>query len=77
VHALLHTDDRKDRLDNAQPPGVPGTLQPGQAISANNRTQTKAKLGVSLEGCLYDKNNQQKTARIIQCPDRFLFLHTS
>jgi hypothetical protein len=68
-----------------KPPGVPGTLQPGQAIClpcslsilANNRTQTKAKLGVSLEGCLYDKNNQKKTARIIQCPDRFLFLLTS
>jgi hypothetical protein len=31
-------------------------------------------LGVGLEGCLYTKNKQQKTARIMQHPDRFLFL---
>jgi hypothetical protein len=28
---------------------------------------------VGLEGCLYTKNKQQKTARIMQHPDRFLF----
>jgi hypothetical protein len=28
---------------------------------------------VGLEGCPYAKNNQQKTARIMQHPDRFLF----
>jgi hypothetical protein len=27
-----------------------------------------------LEGCLYAKTNQQKKARIMQPPDRFLFL---
>jgi hypothetical protein len=32
--------------------------------------------GAGLEGCLSAKNNQQKTARIIQCPDRFLFFLT-
>ena len=34
----------------------------------------KTQPGVGLEGCPYSKNNQQKTARIMQHPDRFLFL---
>jgi hypothetical protein len=29
--------------------------------------------GADLEGCLYAQNNKQKTARIMQHPDRFLF----
>jgi acetyl-CoA carboxylase carboxyltransferase component len=41
-------------------------------VRCNNRTQKNKKLGVGLEGCLYTKNNQQKTARIMQHPDRFL-----
>ena len=32
MHALGHTDVGEDRLDNAQSSGIPGTLQPGQAI---------------------------------------------
>jgi hypothetical protein len=32
------------------------------------------KPGAGLEGCPYLKNNQQKTARIMHDPDRFLFL---
>jgi hypothetical protein len=32
------------------------------------------KPGVALEGCLYAKKRKQKTARIMQDPDRFLFL---
>jgi hypothetical protein len=34
----------------------------------------KAKPGVGLEGCLYANKCKQKTARIMQRPDRFLFL---
>jgi hypothetical protein len=32
------------------------------------------KTGAALEGCLYAKNSQQKTARSMQHPDRSLFL---
>jgi hypothetical protein len=35
--------------------------------------KTKVNLGAGLEGCLYAKNNQQKTARSMQPPNRFLF----
>jgi hypothetical protein len=37
-------------------------------------TPPEQKPGVGLEGCLYAKKCKQKTARIMQDPDRFLFL---
>jgi hypothetical protein len=37
-------------------------------------TTAPEKTGVALEGCLYAKNSQQKTARVMGHPDRFSFL---
>ena len=39
-------------------------------------TQPHPRSGVGLEGCPYSKTNQQKTARIMKYPDRFLFSTT-
>jgi hypothetical protein len=48
----------------------PNNTCPGTAEAA----RCQGKPGAALEGCLYAKNSQQKTAPSMQHPDRSLFL---
>jgi hypothetical protein len=62
VHALVHTDVGKDRLDDTCP-GTP-----------HSWARCQGKTGAALQGCLHAKKSKQKVVRTLAIPDHFSFL---